>query len=119
MAWDCIVVLEDYDKGTDDGASSPSPVIRPIDFGTAPNDVLYAIMEAITSGTRRVKYLEPWFADKKRGNTGSLEKTLDTCLAKDDCIVGYVPWKAMEVHYRTIERKQDFLRDSRHKIQEL
>ena len=119
MAWVCIVVLEDNDKGTDDGASSPSPVIRPIDFGAALNDVLYAIIEAIASGTRRAKYLESWFADGKRGNTGSLEKTLDTCLTKDDRIVGYVPWKAMEVHYRTIERKRDFLRDSRQKIEEL
>ena len=40
MAWGCIVVLKDNDKGTDDGASSPSSVIRPIDFGATPSDVL-------------------------------------------------------------------------------
>ena len=57
MAWGRIVVLEDNDKGTDDGASSPSPVIRPIDFGAAPNDVIYAIMEAMANGTCRVKYI--------------------------------------------------------------
>ena len=65
MAWGSIVVLEGNDKEVDDGASSPSLVIRPIDFGTAPNDVPYAIMEAIANGTHRVKYLEPWFADGK------------------------------------------------------
>ncbi len=119
MTWVCIVVLEDNDKGTDDGASSSSLGIRPIDFGAAPKDVLYAIMKAIARGTRRVMYLELRFAYGKRGSTGSLEKTLDTCLTKDDRIVGYVPWKAMEVHYITIERKRDFLRDSRQKIEEL
>ena len=70
--------------------------------------MIYAIMEAIASGTLRVKYLEPWFADEKCGNTRSLEETLDTCLTKHDRIVGNVPWKVMEVHYRTIERKRDF-----------
>ena len=78
MAWGCIVILEYNDKGTDDGVSLPSPVIRPIDFGAAPNHVLYAIMKAIASGI---------------------------CLTKDSCIVRYVSWKAMEVDYSTIERK--------------
>ena len=109
MAWGCIVVLENNDKGTDDGASSHSPVIRrTIDFGAAPSDLAYKITKAIASGARRVKYLEPWFAHGKRDNTGSLEKSLDTCLTKEDCIVRHVPCKAMEVHYRTIERKRDF-----------
>ena len=63
ISWGRLAVLEENDKGTDDGASSPSPVIRPIDFGAAPNDVLYVLMEAIASSTCRVQYLEAWFAD--------------------------------------------------------
>ena len=51
-----------------------------------------------------------------RDNTGSLEEALTSV---DGTVVGYVPWKAMEVHYRTIKHKRDFLQNTRLKIEEL
>ena len=74
----------------------------PVDYGAAMIDALYTTMEEIASGTRRVEYLEPWFADG-RTNARSLEEAL---AGVDGTVVGYVPWKAMEVHYRTIECKE-------------
>ena len=48
MAWGCIVILGDSGGGTSpDGVAAR---YSPIDFGAAPNDVLYTIMESITSG---------------------------------------------------------------------
>ena len=135
MAWGCIVVLGNSNqKGNETSHESDTQEIAsparqkgtatinedsPTDLGAALNDVLHTIMEAIASGTRRIKYLEPWFVDG-RGNKGSLEEAMDTCLTNGSTnrIIGYVPWKAMEVHYRTIQCKQDFLRDSRQKIEE-
>ena len=37
----------------------------PVDHGATSTDTLYTTVEEIASGTRRVEYLEHWFADRR------------------------------------------------------
>ena len=90
MAWGCMVVLGEEGVETS------------VDYGAALIDALYTTMEEIASGTRRVEYLELWFADE-RGNAGSLEEAL----------AGH--GSALQNH-RT---QRDLLRESRPRIEEL
>ena len=92
MAWGCMVVLGE------------EAVETSVDYGAASTDMLYTTLEEIASGSCRVEYLELWFADG-RGNAGFLEEAL---AGVDGTAVGYIPWKALEVRNRTIERKKRF-----------
>ena len=60
-----------------------------VDYGAASTYPFYTAMQEIAVLTCKIEYLDPWFADG-RGNTGSL-------------VIGCVPWKATEVHYKTIK----------------
>ena len=76
-------------------------------------------MKDIANGTHKIKYLEPWFADG-RGSKESLEEATDTLIGDStNRIIGYVAWKAMEVHCKTIEQKRDFLLESRQMVEEV
>ena len=103
VAWGCKVLLGEEGVET------------PVDFGAASTDTLYTTMEEIASSTCRV---EIWnLGLQTEGATQGLSRRLSASVA--GTVVGYVSWKAMEVHYRTIERKRDFLQESSPKIEEL
>ena len=93
MAWGRIVVL---------GSEETTPS-EPIDFELPPNDVLYTLIKDIANSTHNDKYLEPRFADG-RGNKGLFEEATDTLIGDStNRIIGYGPWKAIEVYYKTVE----------------
>ena len=103
VAWGCKVLL---------GEEGVEP---PVDFGAASTDTLYTTMEEIASSTCQV---EIWnLGLQTEGATQGLSRRLSASVA--GTVVGYVSWKAMEVRYRTIERKRDFLQESSPKIEEL
>ena len=77
-------------------------------------------MEDIVRSVYHVEYLKPWFAHG-RGNAKSLKEaltvhTLDLC---GKSVLGYIPWKAMEVRYLLIKHKEYFLQDCKLKIDNL
>lgn len=74
-------------------------------------------MDRIIQGVYRVEH---WFATEE-ANAMYLEEALtvqpvDVC---DKSVLGYISWKAMEVHYLPIERKQDFLQKCKPKVDNL